>query len=303
MPRKPKFDPKKAAAESVKKTAEDTRRRLLDAGIQEATRRQYHGLFVRMEQFRMELGTVEWNKETFFRLLDQLTAVGITNAESWRAALVHCLAVEGKETRFLDSAEVRKATEGVALQARLNKEEARGTVTLNMMRDLVTLLAKGGQHDTANFAIVIYECQLRSHEAGLIRAGDFYEEGRAKWLMVRKDKRQNRKNTRPRSFEKIIPEKGYMVLQQIAAEKKHGQELFLEPKRLIGQLSRGIKEAARIYKWPTGVKWDGAHILRHGGTRPIVEQAARTMTALCVNQTPQTIRHYARSLKEREVGG
>lgn len=297
MPRKPKFDPKKAAANSVKKCVSEVRKTRIRAGVQAATHSQYASMFVRAESFRCELNEEEWSENLYMMLLDELAERNVTSGESWRSALVHGLASEGRETSFLFSVASRKATEGLSLQHRLTKE-SKGTVTEAMMKDFVRLLVEQNQHELANFCVISFECQLRGHEIKYLEKGDYYRDGMA-WLWVRKDKRQNRKNQRPRDFEKVITEKGFWALELLGKNKEQGELLFPNAEKLSEALGREIKIAAEVLKWPSGLTWSG-HVLRHGGTRPLLEEATKKFSAAAINQTSQTIKHYAKSLKERK---
>lgn len=297
MPRRPKFDPKKAAINSAKKTMSEIRATRIEEGVQRETAKQYGAMFQRAEIFRKELKELEWNEDLYLKLLDELAESGVTSGESWRSALIHGLTAAGKETAFLFGVAARKATDSLSFQHRL-RQTCRGTVTAPMMKEFIQWLVERGKSELASFCVVSFECQLRGHELKYLAKGDYYSDGTA-WLLIRKDKRQNRANDRARSFEKIIPEKGLRALQMLGEGKEHGELLFPEAEQMSAALGREIKLAADDLKWPTGLAWSG-HVLRHGGTRPLLEEATRKFSEAAINQTSHTIKRYAKSVKERK---
>lgn len=301
MPRRAIFDPKKAGEAARKKDMTTTRRERMDAGIQAATLLQYRQKAIRLEKFREALGKqdVPWTTDMFLLAVEGIADSGLKEAESWRSALLHHLMGKGEDYAFLQSTAVKKATGGIRLQARL-KTKSQGSISAEMFADLIAWLRKRNQVRTALFATIIFGAQLRVAEARDLRIGDTQQDGKGGMILIRKDKRFNRKRAYKKGQVKNISIKLMDLIKRMERALPLGeQRIFPDGKSLSTDLRKAIKRAAKDLGWPTDVEFRGPHALRHGGTCLVLARARQTLEEGFANQSKQTVRHYGKKNVER----
>ncbi len=274
-----------------------SRRLLVDEGVQYATRHQYELKTKRLEAFREELNA-PWSEELFIAFLREVRESGLKEAESFRSALLHHLTREGKDTDFLRTEAVRKATEGIRLQHAI-RDRPQGTITEAMFEEWVTWLRGKGELSVAIFSTVIYCTQLRISEACDLRVGDAQVDADGGLVTLRKDKRVTRRRMRNGVLEKHISKKTLALYRRLEGDRGIGDYLFPEGHRMAKRIRELLKEAARVLKWPTGVEFRGPHAFRHGGTALLKKRARKAVEEGMAHQSGRTVRHYGKSNKER----
>ena len=129
---------------------------------------------------------------------------------------------------------------------------------------------------------------LRSCEVELIRGGDLCGTNPAH-LLLRFEKTRKLTCEKPRY--KPLSYKGETEVRSVLQDIPHGEPAFpAYKKRRVSEL---IRKKSKELKWPTTVKFDGTHTLRHGGTGVIVNDAIRLL-AHALAGMPEKVRndHY-----------
>lgn len=181
----------------------------------------------------------------------------------------------------------------------------RGTVTCKMLEELLelTLLTAPHMYDAIT---VQFGAALRVSQLVDIKSGDFLAATNPPSLEIRKDKRRNARTLNKPGIgthhKPILCEKAAKVLALLQAQTTRGELIFPRKKWNIQQYNRHIQTAAVVLGWSSSLKWDGSHVLRHGGTAFIVSNMkGRDLASLkgaCV-MSESMITHYSRTLEER----
>ena len=170
------------------------------------------------------------------------------------------------------------------------KATPRGAITYNMLEQLCELVP-----EMAVVMFVVFFCVLRVGQAARARFGDASFGVNGTTLLVRRDKRCNADNGKPlTAVKEILLPAGIELLKALAQTGKHGELMF--PGFKAAAANAAIHRAAKHFKWPAGLEFDGMHCLRHGGAQElkkfIVEVLARMGPGAHMCQS--TAQHYAR---------
>lgn len=303
MPRRPKLEPRMAAKKDrTVKNIKEARKALVDRAVQPQSLSQYEARFSRMEIFRKEVGEGTWSADLFTRWLWQMKDANYKGSEGYRAALLHCLEARGVQADFLRSHHILKMSQGFALQNKL-KGKAIGTITLSMLCQLCDWLRGKQEQELAVLASVIFHTQGRGEEVIRMRKGDVQAEdskGMYLWY-IRNDKRCKRDSRFTKSTEKLIPRNIASLIRIIGSDKAPGEKLFEQREGYsLSKLSERIRQASAELGWPEGVRFGGAHGLRHGGSRLLAERARVAVATGMANQARDTLAHYTRSNAARK---
>jgi hypothetical protein len=274
---------------------------LYGTGVQANTRAQYASRFETMEIFRKEEGQEKWSLPLFVLFLHVVKRCGYADGESFRSALLHTLEYRGEPAEWLREKRTIKVTQSIKFNHEIQKTP-KGSVSAVMLSDFIQFLRNKSEDDLIAPAFVLHNAALRGHELINVRQGDFREERTSAFtLLIRGDKRVKRSNARPKHYEKDISKTVFEVLKALAKDTPHGELLFPEGSRMIRRLRSALKEAAVTLQWPTALKFDGPHVLRHGGTSGLFKRAQEAVAEEYHQQRINTIKHYASSNKTRQA--
>lgn len=172
----------------------------------------------------------------------------------------------------------------------------KGSITPEMMSDLLNLTIKVAEQ----YGAALRGCQLID-----IQKGDYEVETRL--LTIRKDKRFKAANCTTAKYgthtKKVLCDHAHAVLTILQQQtSKMGELLFPVSHWNYKNYSKHFKSCAIALQWNPLLKWDGAHILRHGGTNLIIAKCNTTdinvLKQACV-MCPQTIKRYGEDLASR----
>jgi integrase len=150
-------------------------------------------------------------------------------------------------------------------------------------------------------AAVVFYTQARGEEVTRMCKGDIQGDGDSRDMMlwfVRNDKRCKRGNVFPKNTTKMIHRKIVNLINLVAHDVAGGERIFAHEGYCLRKLARRIKEAT--LKWAKEVRFLGAHGLRHGGARVILEKARDVVAVGLANQSRDTLRHYTRRNQEKK---
>lgn len=268
--------------------------------VQEKTRSQYLSRFEQMEDYRKWEGLDEkWTFPLFTRFLQLVKRLGFADAESFRAALIYHLELNGEDVDWLRRKITKKLTQTIRFW-HVMKQIPRGSVSGTMLRGLMDWLIARDEKELAVVSFLLHDAALRGSELICIQKGDFRMESADQFVLtIRKDKRNRRTNPKGWLQEKQLSAKAFQMLTILAKDRQEGDELFQDGEDKIRKLRKLIKQAAVELKWPKDLKFDGPHVLRHGGTREVVERAKQTVVSELLNQSQPMVKHYSRSNQER----
>jgi hypothetical protein len=160
-------------------------------------------------------------------------------------------------TIFLASAAVYDAGE-----ADCNPDNA-GTLTDAMLDELLTLCPAAWLH-TAVWFIVSLSLRVSQAEAAL--AGDYDVALRSLQIDREDDKRDKRDTRAPKSHSKTChDEHAHRLIVSEVTGKAPGEPLL--PRKVAHSLRTLMKNAARVFEWPSELDYAGAHVLAHTGVR------------------------------------
>lgn len=208
----------------------------------------------------------DYGLESFTDFLKELLQAGANEqtVASYRTAL-QFRQEELQGEIFAADARLRAACKGLRAAGKKRKKQHRGAITLSMLRQLQSLPKMEKRYAVA-FEVAFFGV-LRKGQLMALRAGDYAapEDGEAAGtLWLRKDKRVNAKNSRTHFHARDNPSPELReVMGALQRNQKKGEKLFAW---FSGEKAgRFIKRAAKHYKWPDQVIYDGVHCLRHGG--------------------------------------
>ena len=239
--------------------------------------------------------------EAFGGFLNHLavTSKSSSTIQGYHSALlffqeVHRLDLGKEEQPWAKDPIVMRAVEGAkCLSKRKSTDiQPRGYVTESMLTQLVAWFAvRRDGLQLADALKVQYYAALRSCEVELLRGGDLCGEGNRMYLVVRCDKTQKFSTDRLRN--KPLHPYAISIIQPIMNTVPHGYLAFPAYKKR--NVSKCLKQAAKELAWPPGVRFDGTHTLRHGGTEVVVNEALDVMMdALSGMSSRVRERHYMR---------
>lgn len=320
-PRKMSATQTVAKMKSQKSNERSSREILVDLAIGQGTQEQYASRIRFLEEVCTQQGMVGGLKgmtENIF--LDFLNAVQLDfcggTAEGYRSALQHWHEAGRLNIPWISSVHVIKACRGfryrggeTVKRGACEEEEERATIEEEQFNELMVWLKKENP-DMATAVEVQYGSALRVNELIALRRDSF--DPKNKSITIDRDKRYNARTCakRTRHYEKVVRRpatiRALLHLQKTAEE---GQLLFPPQKWRVGEYRSTLQRAAKELGWPTdGVKYDGTHILRHGGVRGTIlrrikEQKRKGESLVPIEEELQLskamVRHYGRSNDER----
>ncbi len=176
----------------------------------------------------------------------------------------------------------------------------RGTLTLKMFVALRNHIAEHYAH-MVHGVVVQYGCVLRVSQLVSIRSGHVFLNPRRVWLV--EDKRVNAKTFgTPQAgphFKEIWDVAAFNVLWSLQTATPSGDLLFPRSKWTVPQYRAALVETCQHLNFPTEVKFDGSHILRHAGAGAAVRLLDPSEHATKMHMSPRMVKHYSRSLAQR----
>lgn len=243
--------------------------------------------------------------DDFIQFLDAAQLSGLTVSATFRSALLKQQQCLGLPTWAANS-ECIVLFKGFRYNGGKNRgtNKIRGTVTPQMLNGLVEYTRK--QHPEMVDAILVqFGCALRVSQLINIVSGDLNTLVEPPRLTIRVDKRQNANNIdnaeRGCHLKEVLSPEATEVLLRLQTSTPATVLLFPPSKWKRRDYVAHLKKAAVALQWPPELKWDGSHVLRHGGTRVLVERAqvaGRNAEVACVMSAP-TVRRYSQSLEDR----
>jgi hypothetical protein len=308
MPRKRTIDAGRLAKDMSGHSAAMARAALISLKIKASTLRQYESHRAGFRAFLAARGAREGEseKDAFFVYLDGLRMTGgPVSAGGLRSALLHFQHVEGTETWAGDE-DVKAAVAGFGYLARKEPEQVRGTITQEMLKELLEWLRRGPHRSLEDLVVVTFGVALRGKEAIAIRSGDyvpyFATQGGVLGVLRHVSNKgfSAVRSAQPRTVDKdVLDERANEVLRRRQAATPAGELLFPAREGNRDQLRRAIKEGAAALKWDPRLVFDGAHCLRHGGVGALTSRLEGEALKRAVRMSPSMVRHYARPNAKR----
>ena len=250
----------------------------LAAGITETvareTQNKYSSAFSRFIDFLVSTGRV-WDFEGLLRFLHACRQQGArgTTLEGYRSAVLWIQRIHDLPQFAADERLVR----AVAGYKHYDKCHGipRGAVTWGMLQQL---LANSPQWRDA--FEVIFLCVLRITQLLRMLVGDavLTADG-AVVLTVRAEKRNKCGSVYTAvSRKEVVHPRAKELLRRLQQGRVHGQKLF--PGFSAAAANDIIQRAAVALGWPSGLKFDGVHCLRHGGCQFIKAFIAELLSCM-----------------------
>lgn len=184
------------------------------------------------------------------------------------------------------------------------KKPIKGTITPEMFEDLLKLTISVAEryHDGQ---VVQYGGALRGCQLIDIQKGDYDVPSHT--LTIRKDKRCKASNASTHKYgvhtKKILCVHAQKVLTHLQEKTVNVGDLLFPVKNWnYKNYSLHFKSCAKALGWNPLLKWDGSHILRHGGTHNIISLCNTTdiniLKQACVMSAP-TIKRYGEDMESR----
>lgn len=272
---------------------------LFKAVVSRGTASQYASRFRLLEQFRVAERKKAWSPDLFFLFLQTLKQCRYADGESFRSALLHTLEARGDSGDWLREKAIVKATQAVKFAHEAQKTP-RGSVTPKMLVDFLKFLQSRGEESLVPMAFVLHNAALRIHELLGIRKGDCQREADCSYLLfIRADKRVRRTNIGAKLQEKPVTQDVFETLEALGCGKPNGARLFPDGMEATKRLRALLKKAAVKLHWPQGLKFDGPHVLRHGGTQAMFRRAHEVLVEGFSKQTIVTAKKYRTSNRLR----
>lgn len=296
-------------------SAEDSRRLLFQNTVKDLTLNQYRSNLQPLRRwicskynkdFDSPLPTAAWVSEDDFAIfLAAALKTGLPLNEGIRCSLLkeqqifHLNQWAGKD-------EVIKMVSGFFYRGGNAKAKpVKGTITPEMMTSLLalTISVAPQYHDgqVVQFGVALRQCQLID-----IRKGD-YEPEPLHLLTIRRDKREKASNFLTHKYgthtKEVLCVHARAVLTALQEKAENiGDRLFPVANWNVKNYSRHFKACAAALEWSPLLKWDGSHILRHGGTSNIISLCKtddiNILREKCV-MSAATIKRYGASLEAR----
>ena len=295
-------------------SAEDGKRLLFCNTVKEKTLSQYKSNLQPLRRwictkhnkdFNAPNLTAEWvSEEDFTIFMAAALKMGFPLNEGIRSSLLKEQQICNLEL-WANKPEVIKMVTGYFYQGgNAQSKPVKGTITPEMMTALLelTLSTAPQYHDgqVVQFGVALRQCQLID-----IRKGDY--DPISHTLTIRKDKRLRAVNILQHKYgthtKEVLCTHARAVLSALQDKATNvGDLLFPVANWNVKNYSRHFKSCAAALEWPPSLKWDGSHILRHGGTSNIISLCntsdIQILRAKCV-MSAATIKRYGASLAAR----
>lgn len=183
------------------------------------------------------------------------------------------------------------------VEAERRREPLRGSLDADQLEQIVDLAHEQGLTDIGDGFVVLFGIGCRPRDIAELTAQsvDLHRQT----VLVRPKRRRYLRAAKGDREEHPIRTAGARLLLFRRCAKKAQGPLFSGWS--TARASRVVKEAARRYAWPTSVKWDGAHCVRHAAAGAELEKALRLVQTAGGWSTPQSAAHYSRSNAARRV--
>lgn len=175
---------------------------------------------------------------------------------------------------------------------------ARGTVSEPMAKQLFKWIRTTHGKTMADVLKLQYRAALRVCQLKNMKVGDLHQDTGDKYILyLFNDKRVSMsRKKRDHAHQKIVGAKVAKVFNRLAAGKKRGKQINIFTAE---KLRRVCKEGAKALNFPTRLKFDGSHILRHGGTPGMVENAREAFADQACAMSRQNRKKYEKPISQR----
>lgn len=302
----PKFNISEAAFASHSCDVDADRIRFLRALCKPNTNKCYDGYFAMIVSFLAEGGYSSLTKDIFLKLISATAEQKICSAKMLRASLLHhqkahrAWLAEGERT-WASDADVIVYCRGAQKIAGEGKR-ARGSITTDLMEDLLTTLASSDlieeYPDMMDAFLCIHVLGLRFSQFMHLASGDHHSEGDSNYVLLKKDKRVHAADANSNeSHLKLLSSSQFEFLLDLIEKrsKPKGTVLFSVSEAPVKLMRAFISSTAVNNGWPSNVEFDGPHCFRHGFTNKLVSEILSERT----QQSPAMIKHYARPNRVR----
>lgn len=312
--RKPKFSMAELVAVAKATTAKRATEEQADKAVVGTTKEQYASRVRQLEIFAKAMGSKKVTKDLFILYInsyDKLGAQASSTAEGYRDAALHWFdSGRWKGTNWAASAVVKRVCSGFRYNSGKKKTTPeRGTITGAMFVALIAWLDRMFPHMTDG-ARLQFGAGLRISELILVQAGDYKKKN--KELSIRKDKTQTAKTVAVHGHKEgykktIVDPDTQELLNKLQDNAEIGSLLFPASVWRVTHYRTALKEAAIALQWPKDLKYDGTHVLRHGGIGKIVsickkKGASKKELRKATGQSPAMQKHYSRENSARRNG-
>lgn len=301
-------------AGSVRAPAE-ARNALVSLSVQRSTLQQYEAHLKLFREFMIASGKLQdgmsvaevATQDDLLQFLDAVVRDPGTEAKvgpGLRSALRKQLQLLGLPL-WIDSEVVSAAFKGARYRGGEAKRTPRGTVTEEMLQELLQHTRQVAP-EMVDAILVQFRLGLRISQLVGLQAGDVSRLPPRIWLRI--DKRENASNTADKAvgphWRDVEDEEVLNILCRLQAVTPRGSLLFPRSKWNLEGYRRHIAKAAITLGWPVELKYDGSHVLRHGG----IGAARRRMESQGIPEREiakrldislPMLRHYAEPLEKR----
>lgn len=147
-------------------------------------------------------------------------------------------------------------------------------------------------------------CALRVSQVVALRAGQVFDRPPASFSRRTSERQRGtvvQEDGWPH-FKEVWDDEVFQLLRALQARTPAGELLFPRSQWTLPQYRKTVQLACRNLRFPTSLKFDGSHVLRHAGTAA----AVRTLSHLAEEErakkmcmSHRMVEHYARSLDQR----
>jgi hypothetical protein len=259
-------------ANQVKISGEEAREGLLDGSIADVTVNGYKGKIRVIERF---CDGATLTMMLFYQFLWVASEQGMNpgTAQGYRCAVLHAQrrgrfrALDG--TCWAAEEELKKACRGVGSTHGFAKGSPRGAITAAMLLHAIDANAAAGTPVAIMdqwYMWLIYEGALRRDEFVTLRTGGITADERGLRIQLWVDKRAKKGSNFPQIHPRVVSEQFVRLYTQMSFGLHPTDDRILRqhPSATMTRLNNILQRSATLCAWPTGLKFDGIHCLRHG---------------------------------------
>lgn len=238
------------------------------------TQKKYRAAFSRLIDFLVMMA-LPFNLEGLVRFLHACRQQGARGStlEGYRSAVLWVQRAQGLET-FAENDRLQRAVEGFRHFDKCHGVP-RGAITFEMLRQLL-----GGFPLCEDAFLVIFLCVLRVTQLLRMRVGDAVVTPDGSVILTVRAEKRNRCGTPYTSISRkeIVHPLAKELLGRLQQGRVHGELIF--PKFSPAEANEIIQRAAVMFRWPSGLQFDGVHCLRHGGCQFIKNFVAALLAGM-----------------------
>ena len=282
---------------------------LVDAAVSDGTLEQYNSRIAQLLSFLSALPGTGCRTLTlklfaaFLLARRDLTNLthGTSTAEGYRSAILHFqlsralwLSPDGC-CWAADPAAVKLCRGYRYNYKRDSGKRLRGQIDDNMFPSLlefITLNFPKLQHPTE----IAFGVGIRSHALVALLRGSYCPSTRT---LTHLSKKANANNGLPFLEDSFVTdERSHLILTQLELRTPLGSLYFPKHEWSLAQWRTAMKQASIALGWPSGLKFDGPHCLRHGAVARLLDELGDE-TPKAINLSQTMLRHYSKTNEAR----